>query len=398
MVLRGSKTSPDSVQDALASRRSTSPPTNATDQQQQPQQRGHQTDLERIARQLTAGGAAGAIARTVVAPLDRVKILMQCQRLLDHGQAGAKAAASASIQSMPALPRPPAALAAPAMQMSVIPMPNSFLSNGTAAPAAPREVKLGQDRYHRLLQTMKLVAREEGGIRNLWRGNMTNVLRVMPYSAIQFASYDYLKARLLAFSISTHPNSQKARLNTFERLGCGAGAAVIATAFTYPLDNIRLRQTVDPSVNGMRAATAKILAESGSRGLWQGLGATMWSLTPFIAINFAAFDGLKSALAGPEPHRALTTLSLGAASGLLAQTICYPLDTARRRMQLPRQPYTSMSNAISRILREEGLRAMYAGMGANATKVIPLAAIRFLAYEQIKQILSIEARPGGGGD
>lgn len=276
----------------------------------------------------------------------------------------------------------------------------------------PAAAAVPGDKYTAMLQTMRLIAREEGGVRNLWRGNFTNILRVGPYSASQFAFYDLAKSKIAA------GRGSHARMSIPERLGCGAAAGVVATALTYPLDVIRLRQTVDPSLSGLRQATAQVWREGGwgPRGMFKGFGATMWSLTPFIAINFAAFDGMKSAMArravdqhaaaaaaagvhpslgGPPPPGPLLVLSLGAASGLLAQTICYPADTIRRRMQLRGTTYPSVAAAFSAIVAREGPRALYSGMAANATKVVPLAAIRFMCYEVFKGWLGIA--PGAAG-
>lgn len=274
-------------------------------------------------------------------------------------------------------------------------------------PPLPVATAVPSDKYTAMLQTMRVIAREEGGVRNLWRGNFTNILRVGPYSAAQFAFYDFAKSKLTAGRGGSH-----GRMSIPERLGCGAAAGVVATALTYPLDVIRLRQTVDPSLSGLRAATAQVWRDGGwgPRGMFKGFGATMWSLTPFIAINFAAFDGMKAALArramdqhvaaaaaaglhpsigGPAAPGPLVVLSLGAASGLLAQTLCYPLDTIRRRMQLRGTVYPSVGAAFSAIVAREGPRALYSGMAANATKVVPLAAIRFMCYELFKGWLGI---------
>jgi solute carrier family 25 (mitochondrial phosphate transporter), member 23/24/25/41 len=69
--------------------------------------------------------------------------------------------------------------------------------------------------------------------------------------------------------------------------------------------------------------------------LYKGLGPTLASLAPFVAINFATYDTLKSAFAAADkPPNAMRSLLLGAAAGIVAQTACYPLDTIRRRMQM----------------------------------------------------------------
>ena len=46
------------------------------------------------------------------------------------------------------------------------------------------------------------------------------------------------------------------------------------------------------------------------------------------------------------------TLGLGAASGLVASSICFPLDTVRRQMQMRTCAYTSQWDAMSSVLRK----------------------------------------------
>lgn len=80
----------------------------------------------------------------------------------------------------------------------------------------------------------------------------------------------------------------------------------------------------------------------------------------------------------------LLNLVFGAMSGLVAQTVCYPLDTVRRRMAVAGSGYTGNLNAVATIFRKEGFRGFYRGMLANAMKVAPNNAIRFGAYEFLK--------------
>lgn len=64
---------------------------------------------------------------------------------------------------------------------------------------------------------------------------MTNVVRVVPYAATQFASYDFYKNLLI---------SHEGPLTNIERLSAGALAGMTATTLTHPLDVIRLRLSV----------------------------------------------------------------------------------------------------------------------------------------------------------
>lgn len=291
--------------------------------------------------QLASGGAAGAIARTFVAPIDRVKILMQTQ----YASPSAGAATKATAAETPA-------------------------------------------KYHSLSQSLRRIVTEEG-VARLWRGNGVNCIRVVPYSASQFVVYDKLKASLLE-------STSGQTFGLYHRLTCGAGAAMVATALTYPLDMVRLRLSVEPELNGFKDSVRSILADgSGSpRAFFKGFVPTVCSITPFVAINFAIFDTWKSMCFKARPSlegNVPVTLMLGAASGLFAQTCCYPLDTIRRRMQLKGRVYNGLGHAFRTILEKEGVFGFYRGMLPNAVKVVPNTAVRFMAYDFLKRSFGLES-------
>ncbi len=300
-------------------------------------------EVAKIFKQLVAGGLAGCIARTCVAPIDRTKILMQTQALTQKPAAGGSGSSSG-----------------------------------------------GGEKYRSVLQTLRMVVREEG-VTKLWRGNSVNCIRVAPYSATQFASYERYK-RLLGGGAS---NDSATKFSVAKRLLCGALAGATATTVTHPLDVVRLRLAVTPELNGLADAVRHVTAENGVRSLFKGYAPTLLSLCPFIAINFSAFDTLKK-VSGWEAwdgwRRVAGTLGLGATAGLFAQTLCYPLDTVRRRMQLPGTHYKGVLDAFAKIPKKEGFRGFYRGMAPNALKIVPNNGIRFLAYEFLKRQVGAEDR------
>jgi len=285
--------------------------------------------VSRIMKQLLAGGIAGCTARTFVAPIDRTKILLQTQ----------------------------------------------FITSGGKA-----------NKYTGITQTFRRIIAEEG-VSNLWRGNVVNCIRVAPYAAAQFTAYDQYK-QMLAPTDGTD-------FSIGRRMLCGGLAGATATSLTYPLDVIRLRYVVNPDIKGIKDAVTRIYAENGLRTFYKGYFPTLLSLSPFIAVNFSVFDGLKSWYypdGPPDRPSAPVTLGLGACAGLTAQTICFPLDTIRRRMQLSGTNYKNTLDAMITIPRVEGIRGLYKGMLPNAVKIVPNNGIRFLAFDFLKNLLGAESR------
>jgi hypothetical protein len=110
-------------------------------------------------------------------------------------------------------------------------------------------------------------------------------------------------------------------------------------------------------------------------------------------MDFAAFYTFKSILLKDKRFckkdgtlSAVSTLGCGGLAGALAQTVSYPLDLIRRRMQVQdfvpgAVKYTGVCNAVVSIIRVEGWAALYKGLAANYCKVrallftAPLASI-----------------------
>ena len=187
-------------------------------------------------------------------------------------------------------------------------------------------------------------------------------------------------------------------MSVTERLMSGALAGMTAASVTHPMDVVRIRLQTQPELKNARDAIRSVYAENGLRTFYKGYTPAMLSLSPFIGINFATFDTLKTMYYGDtkmskkelQSRSPLTILGLGAVSGLFAQTCCYPLDTVRRRMQVKGKTYSSTLNAFATIAKVEGIGGFYKGMPANALKVVPNNAIRFCAFEIITSyVLSV---------
>ena len=218
----------------------------------------------------------------------------------------------------------------------------------------------------------------DDGVRGYFRGNLANCIRVVPYSATQFVTFDYCKRVVTDFTGQAQPT-------IVQRLGCGAMAGICASFATHPLDVIRTRLAVQKELAGITHTITTLWAEGGVGAMYKGLGPTLASLAPFVAINFAAYDTLKARFF-PDgmPQGPVYSLGMGATAGIIAQTACYPLDTVRRRMQLKGQNYKSTADAIKTIIQSEGALGMYRGISANTLKVIPNNAIRWMVFEHIK--------------
>jgi solute carrier family 25 (mitochondrial phosphate transporter), member 23/24/25/41 len=295
-----------------------------------------------------AGGVAGAVSRTVVSPLERLKILYQVQS------------------------------------------------------AGRTEYQLS------IPKALKKMWVDEGW-RGFMRGNGTNCIRIVPYSAVQFGSYSFYKK-------FAEP-SPGADLDPIRRLICGGCAGITSVTFTYPLDIVRTRlsiQTASFETLGKHAGKPPGMfttmvhmykTEGGLFGLYRGIIPTVAGVAPYVGLNFMVYESVRGYFTEPGEKNPVwyRKLAAGAISGAVAQTCTYPFDVLRRRFQVNTMSgmgyqYKSIGDAVRTIVTQEGVFGLYKGIVPNLLKVAPSMASSWLAFETTRDFLmtldpKIESEP-----
>ncbi|KAJ6957188.1 hypothetical protein D5086_031563 [Populus alba] len=227
------------------------------------------------------------------------------------------------------------------------------------------------------------------GWKGLFRGNLVNVIRVAPSKAIELFAYDTVNKKL-----SPAPGEQP-KLPIPASLIAGACAGVSSTLCMYPLELVKTRLTIQRDVyNGIVHAFLKILHEEGPGELYRGLAPSLIGVIPYAATNYFAYDTLRKAYRKyfkQEKIGNIETLLIGSAAGAISSSATFPLEVARKHMQVGalsgRQVYKNVIHALACILEQEGIQGLYKGLGPSCMKLVPAAGISFMCYEACKRIL-----------
>ncbi|KAI9917110.1 hypothetical protein PsorP6_012310 [Peronosclerospora sorghi] len=275
-----------------------------------------------------SGGGAGIVAKTVVAPFERVKIVCQtgesvgmahtvrsiwtseglvgfwrgnvaaCVRVVPH-----KAVLFAFSDLYKDLFR-----AFDGSGRNQLPPWGAFLSGSLAGFTAstvtyPLDLirtrlsgQIGNNLvYTGIISTFTRTLKEEGP-RALFRGIGPTLFGALPYEGIKFGSYDLLTGFL--------PDEMDPKVNFMGKLMCGGGAGVLATISTYPNDTVRRRL----QMQGARGATrqyrhawdcyVKLARQEGWSVYFRGLTPTLVRAVPNMGVQFAAYDFFKSFIEG----------------------------------------------------------------------------------------------------
>jgi solute carrier family 25, member 42 len=274
------------------------------------------TDVQLSKWQLLLSGAiSGSLAKTVIAPMDRVKILFQTN---------------------------------PSRRFT----------------------------YHAAMTLAGDIFRETGFL-SFWRGHTATVVRIVPYSAINFFMYEHAFDRIRSSSLDQLPS-------TCLRFLAGAIAGSVAVCATYPLETLRARLAVDlrkeAATRGYVDAVKSIFRTDGGLSLYAGLRPTLIGIVPYAGTSFAVYETLRS----PEMSFA-GRLAAGGLAGVTAQAITYPLDVVRRRMQISPSTALTMTGTFRDILRHEGVAGgLFKGISMNFIKGPIAVAISMTVNDYVK--------------
>lgn len=185
----------------------------------------------KIIKDFILGGTSGAIAKTLAAPIERVKLLLQTQE---------------------------------------------------------NNPKLRERPYTGIVDCFQRCVREEG-VASLWRGNWANVLRYFPTQAINFSVKDALNR---VFLKGVSPQTEKGKY-FMRSLLSGGLAGSFSLIFVYPLDFARTRLGADigkeageRQFNGLFDCCKQIMVKDGVQGLYQGFGVSVLGIFTYRAFYF----------------------------------------------------------------------------------------------------------------
>jgi len=290
------------------------------------------------------GGTAGAVSKTITAPIERVKLIIQTQDANPRIQSG--------------------------------------------------EVK----RYTGIVNCFTRVGQEQG-VKAYWAGNMTNCIRYFPTQAFNLAFKDTIKSTFPKYSPKTEFWSFFA-----VNLASGGLAGAGSLCFVYPLDYARTRLASDVgsgkrTFNGLGDCLMKTMkGPQGALSLYNGFGISVAGIIPYRGVQF----GLNDTILGINPWKSdkgfvgLASKWAGAQfSVIMSGFVTYPFDTVRRRLQMQSEKplnermYKNALDCAQKILKDEGSAAMFKGAGANVLRGTG-AALVLVIYGELQAMVAAQ--------
>ncbi|KAJ0403436.1 hypothetical protein ATCC90586_001725 [Pythium insidiosum] len=200
----------------------------------------------------------------------------------------------------------------------------------TQTPSTPPQLRI-----HGVAQGLRLIFRTEG-LKGFYKGGWSGIIGAIPFEGVQFGCYEYLKHSSQAHQWPAFRWPQgKTELDGLDYFVCGSIAGAIAQTVAYPFDTVKKRLQTQ----------------------------TVGAFTMVESHAMVAPSARHSIRAGSS------ALSVGAPSG---------------------EYYRGMVDCFRKIIRDEGLLALYRGTIPNLVRIVPYAAVMFsTTYELSKKAIRL---------
>lgn len=325
-----------------------------------------------VIRTAIAGGVSGSCAKTLIAPLDRIKILFQTSN----------------------------------------PHYAKYSGSLVGLIRAARHIGLND------------------GLRGFFQGHSVTLIRIFPYAAVKFVAYEQIRNVLIpSNAYETHWR----RLTSGSLAGlCSVFITypldLIRVRLAYVTEHKRV-SLVD-IVRKIYAEPASITLQSSKYvpnwfahwcNFYRGYVPTVLGMIPYAGVSFFAHDLIHDILKKPLffkhctvpltneeeleldrrhqkiPLKTWAELLSGGLAGIASQTAAYPFEIIRRRLQVSTlsasnmytHKFQSISEIAAIIFKERGWRGFYVGLSIGYIKVTPMVACSFYVYERMKLHLGI---------
>jgi len=148
--------------------------------------------------------------------------------------------------------------------------------------------------------------------------------------------------------------------------------------------------------SGLGDCLKKTMAEGGPKALYKGFGISVAGIIPYRAVYFGGFDFLKQQFLGKDSSF-WQKWGVSQTNTICAQYITYPIDTIRRYLMVSgkvdktgkkAREFKSTWDCAKTVTKEQGVVGLYRGSLANTYRATG-AALCMVFYETIQEKLNL---------
>ncbi|XP_024069864.1 mitochondrial thiamine pyrophosphate carrier [Terrapene carolina triunguis] len=247
-------------------------------------------------------------------------------------------------------------------------------------------------KYYGILQTAHRILHEEG-LTAFWKGHVPAQLLSVSYGAVQFVTFECLTELV-------HNATPYDTRNFIVHFVCGGLAACTATMTVQPLDTLRTRFAAqgEPKVyRNLRHAVVTMYQTEGPLTFYRGLTPTIIAVFPYAGLQFSFYNLLQQLYKRVMPSEGMNAgnvknLVCGSCAGVISKTLTYPFDLFKKRLQVGGfeqaraafgqvRTYKGLMDCAGQIVREEGPVGLFKGLSPSLLKAALSTGFTFFWYE-----------------
>jgi len=284
---------------------------------------------ERVGGRGVIEGVGIAVTKSMLAPFERVKLHIQCQReMLRYG-------------------------------------------------------KLKKEFPHSIFSCLRRIVAKEGVVA-LYRGNGANVIRYVPTQLLNFYFKTHFKHSFHSFSSTLLQNFLA---------GAIAGLTTLTITYPLDYARTRLANDITKKgsgreFRGIRDVLSKSWEGEGVVGVYRGFNVSCVGVMVYRGAYFGLFDTLEPLL-GNYQKEFVPRFGLGYVVVNASAFVSYPFDTIRRRMMMTSllpSPYSSSFSCFWKIISNESFFNFFAGYSANRVRSLSAAGL-LAGFEKLHDYL-----------
>jgi len=296
--------------------------------------------LNSVTQDAIFGGVSAIAAKTIIAPIERVKLLLQTQETITR-------------------------------------------------------IKQSGQKYQGIFDCFQRIVIEEG-VSSLWRGNTMNVIRYAPNQASNFGFNRFFQKKLCHFDRKTDP--KKYMIAYFVSGGLAGSSSM---AIFYPLDFVRTRLAVDVGklasdreFSGIGSCIKKIYSKEGFRGFYRGMSISMSVVFFYRGVYFGGTSLGKKHLSIIHDYL-IAKFCFYQSLNIVAGLVLHPLDTVRRRLLIQQgrsqdqRDYFGILDTFRKIYAREGAKGFMKGGLTNTLRSMSSTFV-MIFFDQLSGVKNAE--------
>ncbi|XP_064481918.1 mitochondrial ornithine transporter 1-like [Ornithodoros turicata] len=241
----------------------------------------------------------------------------------------------------------------------------------------------------------------QDGVRGLYAGTVPALVANIAENSVLFCAYGVCQ-KAVQYAVQ----KQKVEdLNPLDNATAGFLAAFFSSLTLCPTELVKcklqaLREMAQLGGKtkydkiGTWKMTKDIFRAEGLTGFFRGLTATIAREMPGYFCFFGGYELSRTLLTPPgktkEDIGVVRTIISGGIGGTCLWVVIFPADVVKSRIQISGSRESAIA-VTKEIVRKEGWRALYNGLGPTVIRTFPSTGALFLAYEYTRKVLNSAA-------